>query len=133
MRERIIVDCDRFNLDDGDLSFAEGPIYKAKLGEHLNMSDDELLICNHDVSGFSLISKKWYWFDVSNIKEINFMSDAFDRLVLPQNIKTLIRSLVVTKPETDKHFDDFIEGKGKGIVILLHGPPGVGKTFTAGK
>lgn len=25
---------------------------------------------------------------------------------------------------------DFIEGKGSGQIILLHGPPGVGKTYT---
>ena len=28
---------------------------------------------------------------------------------------------------------DFIEGKGEGLTILLHGRPGVGKTYTAGK
>lgn len=30
-------------------------------------------------------------------------------------------------------FDDFIEGKGRVLVFLLHGPPGCGKTMTAGK
>ena len=30
-----------------------------------------------------------------------------------------------------KRFDDFIAGKGQGMVLLLSGPPGVGKTFTA--
>ena len=28
-------------------------------------------------------------------------------------------------------YQDFIRGKGKGLVILLHGAPGVGKTATA--
>jgi signal recognition particle GTPase len=28
---------------------------------------------------------------------------------------------------------DFVEGKGEGLTILLHGKPGVGKTYTAGK
>ena len=28
---------------------------------------------------------------------------------------------------------DAIRGKGEGQVILLHGPPGVGKTLTAGQ
>lgn len=29
-------------------------------------------------------------------------------------------------------FQDIVPGKGGGVVILLHGPPGVGKTLTAG-
>lgn len=28
---------------------------------------------------------------------------------------------------------DFIQGKGDGLIILLHGKPGVGKTYTAGQ
>ncbi len=27
---------------------------------------------------------------------------------------------------------DYIEGKGNGLIFLLHGGPGVGKTLTAG-
>ncbi|KAK3329966.1 hypothetical protein B0H66DRAFT_508811 [Apodospora peruviana] len=33
--------------------------------------------------------------------------------------------------EDDLEVDDIIPGKGKGLVILLYGPPGVGKTSTA--
>lgn len=32
----------------------------------------------------------------------------------------------------DSRFDDLIEGKSKGLIFLLHGEPGVGKTLTAG-
>lgn len=28
---------------------------------------------------------------------------------------------------------DFIQGKGEGLTFLLHGKPGVGKTYTAGE
>lgn len=28
---------------------------------------------------------------------------------------------------------DFVQGKGNGLIFLLHGRPGVGKTCTAGK
>lgn len=28
-------------------------------------------------------------------------------------------------------FDDVVAGKGRGIILLLCGPPGVGKTLTA--
>lgn len=31
------------------------------------------------------------------------------------------------------NYDDVIKGKGKRIIFLQHGPPGVGQTFTAGR
>ncbi|CAJ2512271.1 Uu.00g052860.m01.CDS01 [Anthostomella pinea] len=38
-----------------------------------------------------------------------------------------------SKPSLSKEdgFDDFIQDKGRGLIILMFGPPGVGKTFTA--
>lgn len=56
--------------------------------------------------------------------------EAFANLVLPTSHKSLLQSLV----EAHHHelgFDDFIRGKGHGLVINLFGPPGVGKTFSA--
>lgn len=65
---------------------------------------------------------------------------AFKKLEIDRNYKRLILSLVKShfdKIETEKKTNveietqDLIRGKGKGIVILLHGVPGVGKTATA--
>jgi len=33
--------------------------------------------------------------------------------------------------EDSRHYADLVRGKGEGIIMLLHGPPGVGKTSTA--
>ncbi|KAF2194117.1 P-loop containing nucleoside triphosphate hydrolase protein [Zopfia rhizophila CBS 207.26] len=44
-------------------------------------------------------------------------------------IQALTKSYLNRRP--DNFFNDFIEGKGRGLVLLLHGPPGVGKTLTA--
>jgi len=38
---------------------------------------------------------------------------------------------VESQVESQNSFDDVIQGKGKGIIMLLSGPPGVGKTLTA--
>lgn len=46
----------------------------------------------------------------------------------------LLKSLVdAHHMETDNKagFDDFVKGKGRGLIINLFGPPGVGKTFSA--
>jgi hypothetical protein len=45
----------------------------------------------------------------------------------------MISSLVDMNEGDNIHFDDWIRGKGKGIIFLLHGEPGVGKTYTAGE
>lgn len=56
-----------------------------------------------------------------------------DSLVLDNNRKRFISALVTHYGLRidNSGFDDFVRDKGKGLVGLLAGPPGVGKTFTA--
>jgi len=81
---------------------------------------------------YFLISKRWRKIDVTGLRDVTFNMEAFDRLVIPQEQKDLISSLIPPPGVETAPFDDLIEGKGKGLIFLLHGPPGVGKTFTAG-
>jgi len=55
---------------------------------------------------------------------------AFEHLVIDEETKDLIQALVTTKLKTDQG-TDLIAGKGNGLIMLLHGGPGTGKTFTA--
>jgi len=51
---------------------------------------------------------------------------------LPTNQKSIVRALVEShKFHAAKTIDDVVQGKGKGLVSVLHGPPGTGKTLTA--
>jgi SpoVK/Ycf46/Vps4 family AAA+-type ATPase len=72
-------------------------------------------------------------FKVDCAREINWQEDAFSNLVLPAAQKSLIQALVQSHSSGDEksNFDDFIQGKGKGLIINLFGPPGVGKTLSA--
>jgi hypothetical protein len=87
------------------------------------------------VIGFSLTAKAWGDCLVDGLEDILFSEDVFDRLVLPEDRKRLIKALVKNsspKASGDAHnFQDLIKGKGEGTVFLLYGPPGVGKTLTA--
>jgi SpoVK/Ycf46/Vps4 family AAA+-type ATPase len=56
--------------------------------------------------------------------------EAFNRLVLKSQKKELIKALV-TVHLSATHNADVVEGKGNGLIILLHGSPGTGKTLTA--
>ena len=60
-----------------------------------------------------------------------FNSTAFDSLVLPSGHKDLILAFAQSQVEHKEEFDDVISGKGKGIIMLLSGGPGIGKTLTA--
>ncbi|KAJ6263731.1 hypothetical protein Dda_2301 [Drechslerella dactyloides] len=73
----------------------------------------------------------------ADVERIEEDETAFDQLVLPDGHRKMVISLV------SQHFRDkesataqteqadVVRGKGKGLIILLHGAPGVGKTTTA--
>lgn len=44
--------------------------------------------------------------------------------------KTVLRGSKTSNNDSVTH-GDLVKGKGQGLIILLHGPPGVGKTLTA--
>ena len=92
-----------------------------------------MLTASGDLLGFSLARKSWAVFDIDHCQPVRYNQHAFSKLVLPKPQKDMIRSLVTAQKNGDLGFDDIIEGKGKGMTLLLHGTPGVGKTLTAGK
>lgn len=67
---------------------------------------------------------------MERIQPIVWNTEAFDKLVLPANRKELLQTLVEAHTK-DLGFDDFVKGKGQGLVINLFGNPGVGKTLSA--
>ncbi|KAL8366418.1 hypothetical protein RB595_004951 [Gaeumannomyces hyphopodioides] len=117
------------------------------------VSDDELVIMSYRVFGFVLRSRKWAKLDLSHLTDVYLpaaekgsgqqgdtedkkSTTAFDRLVLEEWHRDMILSLI------SQHFRDksnvgqreefdIVKGKGKGLILLLHGAPGVGKTSTA--
>lgn len=116
-----------------------------KAGE---IADDEYLIISDRVWGYILRDRKWAELDLRFVSEVNYdreepltapvpgdtniTNTAFDDLVLPAGHKKVILSLVAQQFLKDEHREaDIIRGKGKGLIILLHGAPGVGKTSTA--
>ena len=66
---------------------------------------------------------------VDGISDISWNEDAFSKLVLPNNDKELI--LAFAEGKANSNFDDFVLGKGRGVILLLSGSPGTGKTMTA--
>ncbi|KAF9449627.1 P-loop containing nucleoside triphosphate hydrolase protein [Macrolepiota fuliginosa MF-IS2] len=93
-------------------------------------TDEDYLLASTVVYGFSLADKIWVELSVSLITPVEWNTGAFTNLVLPPGRKDLLKSLIEAHHK-QLNFDDFIKGKGHGLVINLYGPPGVGKTFSA--
>ncbi|TGO74247.1 hypothetical protein BELL_0297g00120 [Botrytis elliptica] len=100
-------------------------------GKDLDLRDDQLMICANWINGFSLTHKCWGQFSVNGLKDIVWNEDAFEKLVVDETRRKLIHALVRSHRQDEASFDDIIENKGKGLVGLLSGGPGVGKTLTA--
>lgn len=110
-----------------------------------DFEDVQRLICPHQVEGYALNQKMWAYLDVS-LEYLHEIDDpdvsrsnsalpptAFDRIVLPKTeewkttrevIKTLVKAhgkAIKEKISVPEPFEDLIEGKGQGLVILLWG------------
>ncbi|EIW53206.1 P-loop containing nucleoside triphosphate hydrolase protein [Trametes versicolor FP-101664 SS1] len=98
--------------------------------EEAALKDEDLLLASPILYGYSLSDKIWLEFNVQHIQPIVWNEEAFANLVLADDRKDLLRSLVDAH-SVDLGFDDFVQGKGQGLIINLFGPPGVGKTLSA--
>ncbi|KAF5251704.1 hypothetical protein FANTH_3314 [Fusarium anthophilum] len=94
------------------------------------LTDDMCLVATPWLKGFDLKTKEWAQFYVEDLTAVVWNDAAFNHLVLPGMEKQLAWEFVENKTLSNS-FDDFIQDKGRGIIILMFGPPGVGKTYTA--
>ncbi|KAI1490995.1 P-loop containing nucleoside triphosphate hydrolase protein [Biscogniauxia mediterranea] len=102
-----------------------------RLGQaQVKLAQPKPWLCPPFTIGYSLGRKQWSRLLVDNISDVDWNEDAWDDLVLPDTEKLLLRSLI-TSHEFSRQPRDLTKQKGKGLVILLHGTPGSGKTLTA--
>lgn len=93
--------------------------------------EDFLYCLPPTIHGFDFTTKTWKTLDVDRITEVTWNKRAFSQLVAPPETKELIQAVVSAHGERKNMGLDIIEGKGQGLLVLLHGGPGTGKTLTA--
>ncbi|KAF2232927.1 hypothetical protein EV356DRAFT_233477 [Viridothelium virens] len=103
-------------------------------------TDDEAALCNYRLFAYKLRSREWVETHVDSLHDVTLTDDGkgFERLVLPAAHKHIIKSQVKEHFRKKQLYTpaaqddlDLVRGKGQGLIILLHGAPGVGKTCTA--
>ncbi|KAG2153016.1 P-loop containing nucleoside triphosphate hydrolase protein [Suillus bovinus] len=121
---RVMIDPCAFRTVRPDSSLnvpVSTPLKRAELEE------EQYMICTPVVIGFCFATKQWGGFALDCLRDVSWSSDPFSYLVLDDEHKKLIRALV-EQHARGSTFHDFV--RGTGLVGLLAGPPGCGKTLT---
>lgn len=98
-----------------------------------DFSKEELLTCPATIPAYDLGTKQWGFVLVDIVRNVVWQENILEGLQMEESKKNAIQNLVGGHTSISSDFDDVISGKGKGLVFLLHGPPGSGKTLTAGE
>jgi hypothetical protein len=115
------------------------------------LNDDFYLLCSPLVRGYALDERRWgtnvtrgsshsqqsliiiVTLHIDQVSAPKIDPDPFSNLVLEDEIKDTIEALVCNYAQRDSTTGswskDFVRDKGEGRIFLLHGSPGVGKTY----
>lgn len=95
-------------------------------------TEAEYLIASPTIKGYALDQHQWVQIFLSYAKEYQWDEQGFHKLVLAKDKKDPIEAMISGhRKYSPGLFGDLIQGKGQGLCLLLHGPPGCGKTLTA--
>ena len=96
---------------------------------------DELqaLLCSGVVPGYALSERFWGYFQIedSSLKPIEGGENLVEELQIDPKRRAMISDLIRYHNSHPAPMKDLVAEKGNGIIILLHGSPGCGKTLTA--
>ena len=137
-RDRYIYDDHRIDRQQ-TIDFIKANRSLLRLVTHSErLSDDFKLLLTNRVFGFALRSRRWYFLQIDLIRPIQHHGEGFKALILPDGVPRLVEGLVQahsphkknaaqasSEAEQEEHHVDVVRGKGKGLIILLHGVPGV--------
>ncbi|KAL8687493.1 MAG: hypothetical protein Q9218_006349 [Villophora microphyllina] len=79
------------------------------------------------VPGFTLQNKTWNYLNIENLADVKSEA-SMDNVIIDQANRDVVQAVCHANSNPCKI--DYISNKGQGQVVLLHGPPGVGKTYT---
>lgn len=103
--------------------------------EPRKLTDGHFFLFPKEIPGFILKTREWEVLDITCLDLCEPNPDAIDKLRIAEARKNMIKMLshkyTRSQREGGAWSADFVQNKGEGQIFLLHGPSGVGKTYTA--
>ncbi|KAL8792691.1 MAG: hypothetical protein Q9195_004751 [Heterodermia aff. obscurata] len=104
------------------------------------LTSHQYILCSRSVWAYFMKARGWRLLNVACFSDPSFDRRMIDTLVMPDERRQMIKALAENHAQGQgcnlasayrPWTADFVEGKGEGKIFLLHGKPGVGKTYTA--
>ncbi|KAI1477504.1 hypothetical protein F4774DRAFT_191319 [Daldinia eschscholtzii] len=111
--------------------------------EALELREEDLVLLPKRMFAYALRERRFVPVNIHFLKPIRREQGVFENLKILKDYKDIVRGLVAShfqKKTLERRYvdmstegpgQDLIQNKGRGLVVLLHGVPGVGKTATA--
>jgi len=130
---KMVIDTEATEADEEDLDGESDELEPGVRSVHAPYwSDDEDVLWAVPVHPllhmFDLEEHAFYRVHVNQVEPYTYDTTVDRNLVLPAEQKDFIRLLIDHSKAT---FQDIVRGKEGGTIVMLEGPPGVGKTLTA--
>ncbi|KAH9205623.1 hypothetical protein DL95DRAFT_490425 [Leptodontidium sp. 2 PMI_412] len=82
-------------------------------------SDEQLMLCESHVMGYSFREKDWGTYAVDKLFKVEFQKTSFDKLVMNKHYKDVVRAMVASHVEKDTNqLKDLVKGKGQGAECI---------------
>lgn len=134
---------DNLNIDPFLRSRVRGSRVFESNPKALELRDEDLVLLPKRMFAYALRERRFLPIDLNLLKPIRREPGVFENLRIQSDYKDVVRGLVMShfqRKDLERQYadvategpsQDLIQGKGRGLVVLLHGVPGVGKTATA--
>lgn len=137
--ERVSTSFEHILISDGDHRSKPLPNKFLLPLKDPKFEEEDFMLLPNRLFAYVLRDRKFCQVNVRNVRKLgNSTASPFDSLKIDANHLRIIQSVVTSHfqkkeldgiPEYDSMMEqDLIRGKGRGVVMLLHGAPGVGKT-----
>ncbi|KAI0159934.1 hypothetical protein GGR52DRAFT_168846 [Hypoxylon sp. FL1284] len=135
-RENLGVDLFMRNRTKGTRTYEMNP-------SALELREEDLVLLPKRMFAYALRERRFVPVNTNFLKPIRIEQGVFENLKILKDYKDIVRGLVASHFQkkllerryvdmsTEGPSQDLIQNKGRGLVVLLHGVPGVGKTATA--
>ncbi|KAE8351570.1 hypothetical protein BDV28DRAFT_158618 [Aspergillus coremiiformis] len=144
VQSNILLREDATYFQEAKQFYEKNPCFQkdGKIVKNMQWRDEDFALLPKRIPGYVLRERKFTRLDVQRLQsKADSNKVTLDDIQIKQGHKKIIRSSVSShflrsvQKKSDapaQAYDpDIIKGKGRGLVILLHGAPGVGKTATA--